>query len=167
MLVTNSAGFRTIAIALMLAAPAMAQAASGSASLTGSSKLVTRGCGRERAAFSALLLVQDDGTWTAQGGDDSFAGTYVAVGRTGRRLVVTLDAGSEAAFIASIAADVTILCESAATVTSSRPKILALILNRKLTKAKLVVKYAFTGTAAGRTGTATYRLIGRGPWTPG
>jgi hypothetical protein len=113
------------------------------------------------------VSVQEDGTWTARGGTDSFAGTWAASGRQGRKLVLALDAPSLAAFLGSIAEDVTRLCESPATVTSSRAKVLALVLNPKLTKAKLVVKYVFTGTAAGRSGTATYQLIGRGSWTPG
>src|SRR5512134_2969726 len=111
----GSAGIRTIAIALMLAVPVVSDAASGSASLAGVSKLVVRGCGTERATFSGSLLVQEDGTWTAQGGDDGFAGTYTASGRTGRRLVLTFDGPSQAAFIASIEEDVTIACESTAT----------------------------------------------------
>jgi hypothetical protein len=118
--------------------------------------------------FSSTLVVRDDGTWTANGGADSFAGTYAAVGRTGRKLALTLDEPSKAAFIASVADDIQSLCDTPpVTVTASHAKVLALTLNRKLTKAKLVVKYAFAGNAGGRSGTATYRLTGRGAWTPG
>jgi hypothetical protein len=161
-------GIEAITIALLIAAPAVVEAASGSASLTGRSSLAVRGCGAQRMQFSGTLLVQEDGTWTANGGDDTFAGTYVPAGRTGRRLVLTLDGPSEAALIASVEENVASVCDSPpATVTRSRAKVVALVINRKLMKAKLVVKYGFTGTAGGRSGTATYRLIGRGGWTPG
>lgn len=167
MLFRHPVRFRRIAIALLVAAPAVAGAVSGSAALTGKSRLGVRGCGADRATFSASVLVQDDGTWIAQS-DQVFGGTYAPTGRTGRTLALSFDAASEAGFIASIEEDVATVCESPpATVTSSRRKVMALVLNRKLTKAKLVVKYAVTGNAGGRSGTATYRLIGRGPWTPG
>ena len=164
----HRAGVVALAIAVSLAAPSIGGAVSGSASLTGASRLGVRRCGAARVPFSGTLLVQDDGTWTANGGGDAFAGTYTATGRAGRKLVLTLDAPSQAAFIASIEEDVASLCESPpVTVTSSRAKVLMLTLNRRLTKAKLVVKYAFTGTAEGRSGTATYRLTSRGAWIPG
>ena len=157
-----------MAMALSLLAPSVGRAVSGNASLAGTSRLGVARCGAARMAFAGALVVQGDGTWTANGGGDAFAGTYVAKGRTGRKLLLTLDEPSKAAFIATIEEDIASLCElTAVTVTASRAKSLTLVLNRALTKAKLVVKYGFTGTANGRSGTATYRLIGRGAWVPG
>lgn len=158
----------TLVIVLSLMAPSIAGATSGSAALTGTSRLGVRGCHGGRMTFSGTVVVYADGTWTATGGSDNFAGTYAAAGRTGRKLVLTLDEPSKAAFIASVAEDIQTLCDTPpVTVTNSRAKVLALTLNRKLTKAKLVVKYSIAGNAGGRSGTATYRLIGRGAWTAG
>ena len=83
----------------------------------------------------------------------------------GRRHVVSWTTARS--LVASVAEDVSTLCEVSATVTAVRPKKLTLALNRKLTKAKLLVKIAFKGTADGRSGTATYQLLGKGPWGPG
>lgn len=160
---------RRLVLALLILAPAVLYAASGTASLTGTSKLAVKGCGRDRGVFSASLVVAADGTWSAQAtGGDRFAGTYTTKGHAGRKLVFTLDAAATAALAASIAEDVTTICESPpATVTSSRMKVLTLTLDRKLTKATLVMRAVFTGSAGGRSGTATYKVLGRGPWMPG
>jgi hypothetical protein len=153
--------------ALLLVAPSIGSAASGGATLAGKSRLGVPRCGAARMTFSGTLGIRPDGTWTADGGDDAFSGTYAVMGRTGRKLALTMDATSQAAFIASVAEEIASLCESPpVTVTASRAKVLTLVLDRKLTKAKLIVRYAFTGTAGGRSGTAAYRLIARGAWSP-
>jgi hypothetical protein len=156
------------ALAMVVALPAVAGAMSGAGSLAGTSKLAVKGCGRLRAEFSGTLLVAEGGTWSVQvTGEETFAGTYTPLGRSGRKIRLALDDPSTAALVASVAEDIAGACElPAVTVTSVNPKVLTLALDRKLTKAKLVVRYAFKGNAGGRTGTATYKVIGRGPWTP-
>lgn len=159
---------RILAIVFLLAASAVARAAGGSAALSGTSRLGVHGCGADPGSFSGTLAVNADGTWAIDTGEGVFAGTYVAIGRTGRKLRLALDAASLAGFVASVEADVAMLCETPpVTVTSSRAKVVSLTINRKLTMAKLVVRYLFRGNAGGRSGTATYRLVGRGAWTPG
>ena len=154
-------------LGLTIVAPGVAETFSGSATLTGTLKLGVARCGTQRQELSAALVVAPDGTWTAGDAETSFAGTSTPVGRSGRKIRLALDEASSAALVASIEGDVATFCElSSITVTSSRPKALTLALNRTLTKAKLVVKYVFKGTADGRPGTARYVLTGRGPWTP-
>ena len=159
-------GFAVLALALAVAVAG--EASTGRALLTGTSKLVVHGCGARRAQFSGTVTISNDGTWTAQSDEgDGFAGTYTPAGRTGRKVLLTFDASSLAAFVGAVEEDVALACQSPpATVTSSRPKALSLAVNRKLTKAKLLLRYAFTGNAGGRSGTATYKLVARGPWTP-
>jgi len=147
--------------------PATADALTGTVALSGTSKLAPRGCGKDQGAFATSLVVADDGTWSAQSEDASFAGTYTPKGRSGRKLALAFDEASMAGLIASIVEDVSMLCEAPATVTESRPKAMTLVVNRKLTSATLVVRYLFKGTAAGGSGTATYRLRGKGTWVPG
>jgi hypothetical protein len=163
------ARIRRLILALLIVVPAVAHAASGTASLTGTSKLAVKGCGRDRGVFSASLTVAADGTWSTQvTGEERIAGTYTTKGHAGRKLVLTFDAATAATLAASIASDVTTLCQSEpATVTSSTIKVLTLTLDRKLTKATLLMRATFTGSAGGRSGTATYKVLGRGPWTPG
>ena len=153
-------------LTLTIVAADLANAFSGSGSLSGTSRLRARGCGAYRANFSGTLLVGIDGTWIAQVEDGSFAGTSTPIGRSGRKIRLALDAPSTAALGASIAEDISTTCElPAVTVTSSRPKGLTLALDRTLTKAKFIIKYALKGTAGDHSGTATYKLLGRGPWT--
>jgi hypothetical protein len=156
-----------LALSFVVAAPALARAFAGSGSLAGTSRLRVKGCGTYRADFATTLTVLDDGTLTAQVEEGAFAGSGTPLGRSGRKLALALDEPSTAALVASVVEDASELCESPATVTATQPKTLTLVLNRRLTKAKLVVKFVFKGTAAGVAGTATYKLVGRGPWTPG
>jgi hypothetical protein len=157
-----------LALALAIVAPTSAHALSGTASLEGFAKLVVKGCGAHRTALSATLLVASDGTWSAQSSDaDSFTGTYTTVGRSGRKLRLTVDDPSAAALVASVAEDIAILCDTPpVTVTSSRPKAVTLALDRTLQKAKLVVRWVLKGSAGGRSGTATYKVQARGAWIP-
>jgi hypothetical protein len=161
--------YRFAVLTFALALAVAADAATGNAGLKGMSKVGVRGCGAKRLAFSGTVTVLDDGTWSARSDEgDGFAGTYRPAGRTGRKLLLAFDTASLAAFVGAVEDDVAALCESPpATVTAVRPKALSLAVNRKLTKAKLVLRYAFTGNAGGRSGTATYKLVARGPWTPG
>ena len=163
---TRSAG---LAFAFVLVAPAFVSAFVGSGSLAGRSQLGIRGCGTHRAQFSATLTVAADGTWMAQTDEGGrVAGTSTPVGRSGRKLHLSLDAPSTAGLAADVAQEVVILCDSGAVVvTSTHANTLTLSLNRRLTKVKLVMRFTVQGTARGRSGKATYRLTGNGSWTAG
>ena len=162
------------ALALLTSTP-LAAATSGTATLTGTAKLAVPGCGRERDAFSPLVSVSDDGRWTAAADDDDdpdddpgVAGTYTTEGRSARSLRLEFDEPSRASLTADAEDDLATKCGTpTATVTSSQPKKLRLVLNRKRTKAKLVLRWVFEGTAGGRPRSVRYRVIARGPWTDG
>lgn len=156
------------ALAVLLAVPEIAAALSGSGALVGKSKLMVRGCGRDRAQFAATFVVAEGGTWSAQvSGAELYGGTYVPLGSSGRKIGLTLGDASSAAFVTVAGEDIATLCDAGqVTVTSVQPKAVTLALNRKLTKAKLVFRYRLEGTANGRSGHATYKLLAHGPWTP-
>jgi len=156
-----------IVLALALVAPAVADAFVGSGALAGTVRLVVRRCGPARSALGVTLVVRSDGTWqsTDESGE-AFSGTSTPVGRSDRKLRLAFDDATTADLVASIAEDVATLCEtSAVTVTSVQPKTFLLTLDRSRTKAKLVLRYVFKGTAEGRAGSATYKVLGRGAWT--
>ena len=155
-----------ILLALSLAAPTAATAFTGTATLTGTSKFTVPGCGSDRAAFVTSITIAVDGTWSAQSSDGpSFSGTYVPVGRANRKLRFTFDAATTSALTSGIVADATMLCHAPVTLTGSHPRALTLSLIRKGTEAKLIIGYGFSGRARGRSGTASYHVTGRGPWT--
>jgi len=156
-----------ILLALSLAVPTAATAFTGTATLTGTSKFVVPGCGIDRGTFVTSITVAADGTWSAQSSDGpSFSGTYVPVGRTDRKVRLTLDAATTSALIPIIVADASMLCHAPATLTGSRPRALTLSLKHKGTVAKLVIGYVFSGRSRGRSGSASYHVAGSGPWTP-
>jgi hypothetical protein len=155
-----------ILLALSLAAPTAATAFTGTGTLTGTSTFAVPGCGSDRGAFVTSITVAADGTWSALSSDGpSFSGTYVPVGRADRKVRFTFDAATASALTMRIVADASTLCHAPATLTGSHPRALTLSLIRKGTEAKLNLGYAFSGRARGRSGTASYHVTGRGPWT--
>jgi hypothetical protein len=164
----RSAGFVAALLALPLLLPRPAHALAGSTALTGASVLAVHGCGHDRSTLTAVLQVADGGTWTVLSQDGpSFTGTYVPKGKSGRKLVLTVAAASEQAIAATAVADIEALCNAqGVVVTAVRAKVLTLTLDKKLTTAKLVVRYLLKGSANGRSGTATLRITAKGPWTP-
>ena len=140
----------------------------GSGQLAGQSILAARGCGRDRGSFSALVAIDGAGTWNAQEAEGArFTGTWTPKGRSGRRFELAFDPATEAAFVAVIVGDVPALCHvpGPVTVTSVVKRSFKLVLNRKRTRGTLILGYAIKGSAAGRSGTATYRVKAKGPWT--
>jgi hypothetical protein len=155
-----------ILFALALAASTAASAFTGTGTLTGRSKFVVPGCGTDRGAFVTSVTVAADGTWSAQSTEgSSFSGAYVPVGQANRKVRLTFDDATTSALDSNIVADATRLCNAGVTLTGSHPHALTLSLNRKGTVAKLVIAYGFSGRSRGRSGTASYHVIGRGPWT--
>jgi hypothetical protein len=143
-----------------------ATAFTGTGTLTGTSKFAVPGCGSDRGAFATSITVAADGTWSAQSTDGpSFSGTYVPVGRANRKVRFTFDAATTSALTSGIVADASMLCHAPVKLTGSHPRALTLSLKRKGTQAKLTIAYVFSGRARGRSGTASYHVTGRGPWT--
>jgi len=155
-----------ILLALALAAPTVAVAFTGTGTLTGTSKFVVPGCGTDRRAFATSVTVAADGTWSAQSSEgSSFSGTYVPVGQADRKIRLTFDDATTSALASSIVADAMRLCNAGVTLTGSHPHALTLSLKHKGTEAKLVIAYGFSGRSRGRSGTASYHVVGHGPWT--
>jgi hypothetical protein len=155
-----------ILLAVALAVPTAATAFTGTGTLTGTSKFAVPGCGSDHAAFVTSITVAADGTWSAQSSEGpSFSGTYVAVGRANRKVRLTFDAATSSALGSDIVASASMLCHASVTLTGSHPHALTLSLIRKGTQAKLIIAYSFSGRSRGRSGTASYHVTGRGPWT--
>lgn len=145
-----------------------ARAEPGTGVLEGTSRLTVKRCGTARGMLGGMMVVAGDGTWSFQSpGEDTYHGTSTPIGRSGRKLRLTPDAAATAAEVASAQEEISTLCGLAVTVTDVHLKAATLSLDRKRTTAKLVVRYVFAGTANGRHGTATLKLVGKGPWTPG
>jgi hypothetical protein len=155
---------------VLLGIPALAHALAGTAAVTGASRLRPRGCGALRTDLSGTLVVADDGTWSADfaGEEGQVAGTYEAIGKTGRKLRLAFDDPSLAVVIGTVEEGVAIVCESGAViVTSTRLKAAKLTIDRKLERVTLVVRFRFKGNAGGRTGSATYNVRATGAWSAG
>jgi hypothetical protein len=147
---------------------ATAAAETGSAQLTGRSILAVKGCGKERASLVLRVVVNGDTTWTGEDEDGArFAGTYAVRAPSSRKLELAFDETSAAAFVTAAAEDIAVLCEAPVTVASVERRKFILRLNRKRTKAALVLLYRLIGSAAGESGSARYRVAAKGPWTAG
>jgi hypothetical protein len=160
----------TVGIALCLVlVVTQAGAQSGNGQVVGHSVLAIKGCGQQRASFSAAIVTAADGTWTGQDSDgQSFTGTWTAKGPSGRKLELAFDPETEAGFVSGLVGDIVERCETPGpiTVRSVAKKAFALVVNRKQTRLTLVLRYVVTGSAGGRSGTARYRVKAKGPWTP-
>jgi len=157
---------KRVLLALALAASTVASAFTGTGTLTGTSKFVVPGCGTDRGAFATSITVAADGTWRAESTEgSSFSGTYVPVGRANRKIRFAFDEATTSALDSSVVADASTLCNRAVTLTGMHAHTLTLSLIRKGTEAKLIIAYSFSGRARGRSGTASYHVTGRGPWT--
>jgi hypothetical protein len=165
----GTAGLRIAVLALSLVLPLSAHAISGSAPLTGSSVLALHGCGRHRGTVATLIVLADDGTWTAMSQEGPvFAGTYTPKGRSGRKFALVMDPASEQAFVADTAAEITTACELTGVVVSEVvPKVMKLSLNKQFTSAKLLVRYRFRGASDQGSGAASIKIAGKGTWTAG
>jgi hypothetical protein len=155
-----------VSLALAIASPAAAQAGSGQ--LTGHGALAVRGCGRQRFSFTATVATAADATWNGQDSDGNrFGGTWTPKGTKGKKLDLAFDAESEGAFVATILSNITERCETPGPIVVSAVtrKIFRITLNRKGTRATLVLRYTVRGSAGGRSGTARYGLTAKGPWT--
>ena len=114
------------------------------------------------------LAMATDATWTARDQQGSqFSGTYSMRGASSRILDLQFDAATSAGVVGTVVNDVGELCHAAATVSSAERKRFLLQLNRKRTKATLSLTYRFAGTAGGRSGTARYHALLKGPWVAG
>ncbi len=158
-----------VVLCLVFATVTQAAADPGSAQLAGRSVLAIEGCGRDRAMFLATVDVDAGGTWSAQESEGAtFSGTWTPKGRSGRKADMTFDPGTEAAFVAVLLSDIAERCEltTPISVTATRTRVFRLTVNRKRTRGTLVLGYGVKGRSGGRSGTASYQIRAKGPWTP-
>jgi hypothetical protein len=159
-------GWVLCCIAAVVAWAGTAHGEAGAGNLAGKGKIAVRGCGKQRLSLDVRVVVRDDATWEAEDAEGTrFAGTYVVGTPNGRRLELAFDAPSTTAFVTAASEEVAFLCEAPVTVASVERRKFALRLNRKRTKAVLVLLYQLTGSAAGESGSARYRITAKGPWT--
>jgi hypothetical protein len=134
--------------------------------LKGIGALAVQRCGQAPLHTAAQVVVASDGTWSATSNDGAaFTGTSVPAGGSGRKLALSFDASSEAGFIASMAGDAAELCHTSIEVTSVLKKKFVLTVNRRATRAKLVLRYTATGIGGGRSGKARSGFTLQGRWT--
>ena len=154
-------------LSALLALPTIVHAMSGTATLTGSGKLGVSGCGSRRSPLSATVTIANDGTFTSQSGYGTLAGTYTSVGKTGRKIRLTLDDSASTLLVGEIVSAVQLACHlPPITVKSTPVKKATLTISKTLTTAKLSVRWVVKGKAGGHTGTATLILRGHGDWAP-
>jgi hypothetical protein len=155
-------------LVLVPATETPAQVVAGSGFLEGKGTLAVQRCGRDRLRARTQVVVAPDGTWVATTDEGTgFSGTSVPVGTSGRQLALSFDADSEAGFVGSMALDAAELCRTSIAVTSVLKKKFLLTINRRGTRAKLVLRYVGTGVGDGRSGWARSGLTLRGAWTAG
>ena len=153
--------------AALLALPTLVYAMSGTATLAGSENLGVSGCGSRRRPLSAIVTIANDGTWTSQSEYGALGGTYASVGKTGRKIRLTLDASASTLLVGEIVSAVQVACHlPPITVKATPVRRATLIISKKLTTAKLSVRWVVKGKAGGHAGTATLTLRGHGNWAP-
>ena len=160
---------RTIRVmfSALLALPTIVHAMSGTATLTGTGRLGVSGCGSRRTPLSAIVTIANDATWTSQSGYGTLAGTYASVGKTVRKVLLTLDSSASTLLVGEIVSAVQVACHLPPITVKSTPVRRAILtISKKLTTAKLAVRWVVRGKAGGHAGTATLTLRGHGNWAP-
>ena len=165
---------RTLKILALLTALVTCQVGAAGAQVVGSGELrgqvsfAIKKCGADRGRAQVGIAVAPDGTWTAGSGEGlPLSGTSQPLGMSGRKLTLAFDAESAADFVAARASDIEAGCRvSGVVIESATPTRFTLALNRKRTRATLVVIYKLVGSAGGTSGKATFKLRASGRWTP-
>ena len=116
-----------------------------------------------------VFTLAPGGTWTAGSGEGlALGGSSRAIGKGGRKLALEFDPASAADFATDRGRDIASLCEVADVVVQSvTATSFVLALNRKRTRATLLVVYRLMAAAGGVDRRATFRLRAAGRWTPG
>jgi hypothetical protein len=151
---------------LCSSAPAGAQGLAGTAVMAAKQKVSVKRCGKDRGTSGLVFTVDASGAWTAETDEAvTFTGTAAPFGASGRKLDLTFDAESLAAFVGALASDASNLCGAAVVADTVERTLFRFGVNRRGTKAALALKYKLTGSAGGQPGTATFKLKAKGPFT--
>lgn len=159
-------GMACLLLALALAyTDASAQFIAGGGTLVGKEKLAVKKCGRDRTDVALVTVFSDDGTWSAwMNGIDLYTGSYVPIGESGSKFDVDFGSSSLVDFIDAIEDGAGELCRRSVTAMSEEKSKFVLKLNKKRTRGKIILKYRFTGVAAGEYGKGKYSLKVKGAW---
>ncbi len=140
----------------------------GTGTLKGSLRFAVKKCGVDRGRAKVDMAMAPDGTWAA-GSDEGLAlsGTSQPTGTSGRKVTLAFDAASAAGFTAGLASDIEAGCKgvSGVVIETATPTRFTLALNRKRTRATLLVIYKLTASGGGRATKAKFRIRASGPWT--
>lgn len=148
----------------LAASQAGAQFISGSGLLEGKDKIAVQRCGRDPGIITAAVMMSSDGGWSASVEGLGYTGSYGPKGASGRKFDLFFDGASELQFVTALEGFAADLCGVSVTATSAERKKFTLKLNRKRTKAVVLLKYRFEGTGDGRSGRAKYTFKLKGPW---
>lgn len=146
-----------------------AQSTQGSGVLSGTGVLAVRGCGRDRLRASLPITTWADGTWSVQTDvRGALSGRWTALDARGRRLDLAFDAPSAEAFAAMQANDLRELCRATSLERVTVEKRVALlVINRRGTRATLVLRFVTTATVDGKPRVARDKLRLAGRWVAG
>lgn len=150
--------------ALAVLVPVAEAQVAGGGVASGTDKLRVKKCGKGKSPAVLTFTLFVDGTWSAVDEENlGFSGTYVEAST--RKVELAFDPASAALFEGVLASSASALCEQSVQVTSAVAKKFFLRRNTRRTKAKVRIKYAFTGMADGKSGTAKYVLKAGGPYS--
>jgi hypothetical protein len=131
--------------------------------LSGKEKAKVQRCGSEKGSLTWDAELQQNGDWSAFDGVNTFTGTSTATGKGGKNNL-SFDAPSLALFISTLESRATSACGPAITVTAQQQKKFQLKVNKKATKAKVLLRYKFLGQAGGQDGKGSYAASAKGDW---
>lgn len=158
-----------LAAVFLLAAPvaAPAQAVSGTADFKGRLTIVAKGCGRRAGNAHAAFALAADGTWSVGILNGALSGTSAPLDATGRKLGLAFDQASSGALRGLVAEDVVgLICHHPAQLGEPMQDTFVLAFNKKFTRAKLTVRYHFTGAPGQKPSIVREVIVMHGRWRP-
>lgn len=148
-------------------APAVAWADGfpGAGAVAGRAKLTAKGCGKVKTEVAFDVAVDPEGTWRIDDGGTTLAGSGAVSGKGRRRLVLSPDAESLTALVATVAAEASAVCGAPVVASEASIRKALLKVNAKGTRARLVVVLKASGVVeGGGESRMTRRLRAGGPW---
>lgn len=144
----------TLCLSLMLplvAPPASAQILGGTGQLFGREKCRVQRCGRDRDEETADVILNCDGSWRAVVDGLVYTGTSALIGGSGRKFDLLFDESSISLFTTILQGFATGLCGISIASTVEEKRKFVLKVNKRRTKAAVILKYRFEGTGGGRS----------------
>ena len=156
----------TLGLVFLLAAGTAYAALTGDGGvLTGKEKAKVQRCGGDKGSLTWNVVLAPNGDWSMYDGSNTFTGTSTPTGKGGKHNL-SFNGPSQALFISTLESRASDECGTAISVTSSQQKKFQLKVNKKATKAKVLLKYKFLGSGGGETGKGKYGASAKGAWGP-